>query len=58
MLLVKALIALVLGAIIYVILRPILAHFNIDVIWGYIVAVIVALGYFFAGPDTPWGRKP
>lgn len=57
MFIVKALVALVIAAIVYAILKPICTHFGIDIIWDYIVAVIVALSYFFAAPDLPWNRK-
>lgn len=56
MFIVKILIALVIGAIVYAVVKPILTHFGIDSIWGYILAVIAAGTYYFAAPDTLWRR--
>lgn len=52
MILVKALIALVIAAVVYAIGAYILRHFGIDVIWAFIVAAIAGLWYFFSGPEV------
>lgn len=55
MFIIKLLVALVIGAIVYAILKPICVHFGIDVVWDYIVSIIVAGTYFFSGPEF-WKR--
>lgn len=54
MFIVKALVALVIGAIVYVVIKPIAIHFNFDIIWAYIIAVICAFAYYFGAPELPW----
>lgn len=56
MFIIRLLIALVIGAVVYVVVRPIVTHFSFDVIWAYIVAVIAAALYYFAAPELPRGR--
>lgn len=56
MFIVKALIALVVAAIVYAILKPICTHFGVEVIWDYIVSAAVGLAYYFGAPEFPWKR--
>lgn len=57
MIFVKAIIALIIGAIIAAIAEVVCRHFNIDTFWGWLVGVAAALLYFFGGPDIP-NRTP
>lgn len=51
--LVKALIALIIGAIVAAIAEVVCRHFGIDDFWGWLVGVVVGLVYFVSGPDYP-----
>lgn len=53
MIIVKALIALIIGAVIAAIAEAICRHFSIDQFWGWLVGVAAALLYFFGAPDIP-----
>lgn len=53
MVLVKALIALVIGAVVALISEVVCRHFNIDPFWGWLIGVIAGLIYFFSGPEHP-----
>lgn len=51
--LVKALIALLIGAVVAAIAEAVCRHFAIDDFWGWLVGVVVGLVYFVSGPDYP-----
>lgn len=51
--LVKAIIALLIGAVVAAIAEAICRHFAIDSFWGWLVGVAVGLAYFISGPDYP-----
>lgn len=48
--LLKALLALVVGYIAYLITAYVLRHFSIDQFWAVIVGVIVGVAYYLNGP--------
>ena len=52
-LLLKALIALVVGVIVAYIVGKILQHYSLDTFWGWIAGVIAALAYYVSGPSFP-----
>lgn len=51
--LLKALIALVVGVVVAYIVGRICLHFSIDTFWGWLAGVIAGLAYFVSGPDYP-----
>lgn len=51
MILAKALIALLIGAVVAAIASYICKHFGIDTFWGIIVGIVAGLIYFFSAPD-------
>ena len=48
--LLKALIALVVGVIVAYIVGRICLHFNLDQFWGWLAGVIAGVAYFVNGP--------
>lgn len=52
----KALIALVVGAVGYAVARFVCIHFGIDIFWAMLIGVIVGLVYFFSGPEISGSR--
>jgi predicted Kef-type K+ transport protein len=52
-LLLKALIALVVGAIVAFIVGKVCVHFAIDPFWGWVAGVIAGIAYFLYGPGVP-----
>jgi len=51
-LLLKALIALIIGVVAAAIAEAVCRHFNIDTFWGWLIGVIVGVGYFLNGPEN------
>lgn len=51
MILVKALIALIIGAVVAAIAEAVCRHFAIDTFWGWLVGVAAGLVYFFGPTD-------
>ena len=52
-LLLKALLALVIGVIVAFIVGKICVHFKVDAFWGWLAGVIAAIAYFLEGPGIP-----
>lgn len=51
----KALIALVIGVVVAFIIGEVCKHFGVDMFWGWLAGVIAGLVYFVNGP-TPTQR--
>lgn len=51
-LLLKALIALVIGVFVAYVVGRICVHFSIDQFWGWLAGVIAGVAYFAKGPDV------
>lgn len=49
----KALVALVIGAIVAALATYICRHFAIDEFWGVLVGIIAGIAYFIGGPVLP-----
>lgn len=54
---VKAIIAIIIGAVVAAIAEAICRHFGIDAFWGWLVGVAAGLAYFFGGPNLTFGRN-
>lgn len=54
--LVRALIALVVGVVVAFFVGKICIHFGIDAFWGWLIGVIAGLLWFLQGPDIPLKR--
>jgi steroid 5-alpha reductase family enzyme len=52
-LLLKALVALVIGVIVAFVVGKICVHFNIDTFWGWLAGVIAASASATKGPPVP-----
>lgn len=52
-LLLKALIALVVGVVVAFIAGKVCQHFAVDMFWGWLTGVIAGLIYFVSGPTPP-----
>lgn len=52
-LILKALIALVVGVIVAFIVGQICKHFGFDLFWGWLIGVLAGFLYFMSGPDVP-----
>lgn len=53
-LILKALIALVIGVVVAFIVGQVCKHFGFDLFWGWLIGVIAGLIYFFySGPVVP-----
>jgi steroid 5-alpha reductase family enzyme len=52
-LLIKALIALVIGVVVAFIVGQVCKHFGVDIFWGWVAGVIAGLLYFVSGPVPP-----
>lgn len=49
--LLKALVALVVGVVVAYIVGKVCQQFSIDMFWGWLAGVIAGLAYFVYGPD-------
>lgn len=49
----KALIALVVGVVVAFIVGKVCQHFGVDMFWGWLAGVIAGLGWFLYGPTPP-----
>lgn len=52
-LLVKALIALLVGAVVAAIAGVVCRHFGVDPFWAWLVGTVAGLVYFVSGPEYP-----
>lgn len=50
-LILKALVALMVGVVIAFIVGHICTHFGVDMFWGWLAGVIAGLAYFLYGPN-------
>lgn len=59
-LILKALISLLVGAVVAFVVGRVLAHFGYDLFWAWLVGVIAGLSYFFygTGPVLPPATRP
>jgi len=51
--LLKALIALVVGVVVAFFVGEVCKHFSVDIFWGWVAGVIAGLAYFLYGPGVP-----